>query len=161
MNEIIHIKTLLDCDVNKAFTMFSGKREVSSWLAVDANIELRIGGKYELFWDVKDRMNNSTVGCRINGLELGKFIAFEWKGPIEYKTLMNNVDPLTQVIVFFSAIENPVVSDKPQTEIHLIHTGWRNTEKWEDCRRWFFKAWESAFKKLKTECLAEHSKNSW
>ena len=161
MNEIIQIKTILDCDVKKAFSMFSGKQEISSWLAVDANIELRLGGKYELFWDVKDRVNNSTIGCRINGLEIGKMIAFEWKGPVEYKHLMNSVDPLTQVIVFFTAVDNGESGDSPQTEIHLLHTGWRSTEKWEECRRWFIKAWESAFKKLKSECQSEHTKNSW
>ena len=162
MNQIIHLKLILDCEVKKAFSMFTGKQEVKSWLAVDANIELRLGGKYELFWDLKDRMNNSTVGCRINGLEIDKLLAFEWKGPLEYKDLMNSVDPLTQVTVFFNPIWMDGSSEKNQTEIHLVHSGWRSTEKWEECRHWFIKAWESAFKKLKTECMADHTtRNSW
>jgi hypothetical protein len=161
MNEIINLSLVLDCDTKKAFAMFTGKKEVSSWLAIDANIELRMGGKYELFWDPKDRVNNSTIGCRINGLEIGKMLAFEWKGPIEYKNLMNNVDPLTQVIVFFVPFGETAEKGKEQTEIHLVHTGWRSTDKWEECRRWFIKAWESAFKKLKMECQADHSGERW
>lgn len=161
MNEIIHIKTKLDCSVKKAFSMFTGKQEICSWLAVDANVELRIGGKYELFWDLKNRLHNSTIGCRINGLEIDKLIAFEWKGPVEYRDLMNDVDPLTQVTVFFNEPEKSETEEKCRAEVHLIHTGWRNTDKWDECRKWFEKAWESAFKKLKTECLSEHTKTSW
>jgi hypothetical protein len=159
MNEIIHLKTKLDCDSKKAFSMFTGKQEITSWLAAEATVELRLGGKYELFWDLKDKMNNSTVGCRINGLEIGKLLAFEWKGPIEFKHLMNNADPLTQVTVFFTEIADN--SDSVQTEIHLVHTGWRNTEKWDECRLWFTKAWESAFNKLRTECQEKHSTKTW
>lgn len=161
MNKIIHIKTILDCDVKKAFTMFTGKKEISSWLAVDANVELKFGGKYELFWDLNDRMNNSTVGCRINGLEMGKMLAFEWKGTSEYKKLMNVVDPLTQVVVFFEELPETSERENRQTEINLIHTGWRNTVKWEECRLWFDKAWESAFKKLKVECYDSHTREIW
>ena len=161
MNEIIHLKEILDCDTQKAFSMFTGKREICSWLAVDANIELRLGGKYELFWDLKERVHNSTIGCRINGLEIGKYISFEWKGPPEFGSLMNNVDPLTQVTIFFIPVTKNDVPGNKQTEVHLVHTGWRKTEKWEESRKWFIKAWESAFKKLKTECRENHEKASW
>jgi hypothetical protein len=161
VNQIIHIKTVLNCELEKAFSMFTNKDDVCSWLALDAIIEPRIGGKYELFWDVRDKRNNSTLGCNINAMQMNRLIAFDWKGPVEYKHVMNNVDPLTQVVVFFSEVVKTDASLPEQTEITLIHCGWRNTEKWEECRLWFVKAWDSAFKKLHSECQKDHAGNAW
>ena len=161
MNKIIQLHTTLDCHQEKAFRMFVGINEVTSWLASEAIIEPRVGGKYELFWDVRDKRHNSTIGCRINAYEVNKLLAFDWKGPFEFKSVMNNVDPLTQVIVVFRSSINAGCIIESRTDLTLLHTGWRNTDKWDECRLWFEKAWDSAFKKLKSECLNDHSGKMW
>jgi hypothetical protein len=114
-------------------------------LSVEADVEPRVGGKYELFRDPEDRENNSTIGCRITATEEGKLLAFEWKGPVQFKGVMNRADPLTHVSVFFLPLRGET---EPLTEVHVIHSGWGRSEAWGEARRFFERAWEEALKAL-------------
>lgn len=145
MDKIICHSIRLNCAVHKAFEMFTLNEHVEKWLAQAADIEPRIGGKYELFWNPKDEENDSTIGCRILALQANRFLVFEWKGPKQFKHFMNNADPLTQVLVFFISSRE---GSTPCTEVHLIHSGWRNSKEWEEARQWFSRAWTTAFSEL-------------
>lgn len=144
MENIIIAKEDLDCDVETAFLMFTNNELLEKWLTVKANVDLKVGGPYELFWDLDNPENDSTIGCRITGLEKNKYISFDWKGPAKFKEIMNFVDPLTHVIVFFS--QNP---NSKKTTIHLFHTGWRMGAEWKGPREYFQKAWHMALEELR------------
>ncbi|MFX0080068.1 MAG: SRPBCC domain-containing protein, partial [Candidatus Hermodarchaeota archaeon] len=98
MEKVIHCSTRLKCPPEEAFKMFIDNKLLPTWLPELAEIEARVGGKYELFWDPNDRENNSTIGCKVTAIAPNRLLAFEWKGPIEFKKLMNGVDPLTHVV---------------------------------------------------------------
>ena len=152
MNKILHVSVLLRCDVLRAYRMFTQNGLLQSWLTEIADVEPRPGGKYELFWDPNDRENNSTIGCRVTAIEECKFLAFEWKGPAQFKNFMNNITPLTHIVVFFL----PYLDDKEQsTEVHLLHTGWGDSTEWEEAREWFEKAWKAAFDRLEKVVRAD------
>jgi len=108
-------------------------------------VEAKVGGKYELSWNPRNKQNDSTIGCKILALRPSKFLTFEWKGPKQFKRFMNNADPLTQVVVFFVPCDR---ESEQCTEIHLIHFGWRGSEEWEKARLWFDKAWAVALSEL-------------
>ncbi len=141
MNKIIHQSIVLKCGVKHAFHLFIDNESLKSWLTNEALIEPVIGGKYELFWDLSDKENNSTIGCKVTAIEQNKFISFEWKSPEQFKHFANNADPLTQVTIFFIPLED-------STQINLIHTGWRNSDEWEKARQWQERAWNTAFEQL-------------
>lgn len=139
MNKIIHCKANLKCNVETAFSMFINNQEVVKWLTEESAIEQRVGGKYELFWDKENRNNNSTLGCKITAFELNRLLCFTWKGPAQYADVMNTADPLTHVCVtFFQINEN-------ETEIHLVHSGWGESDKWEQALLWFERVWNQSF----------------
>ena len=144
MEDIIVVKKELDCDIEMAFSMFINNDLLEKWLTVKANVEPKVGGRYELFWEPEDPENNSTIGCRVTGIEKNKFISFDWKGPAKFKNIMNFADPLTHIVVFFSQIPN---SEK--SIIHLFHTGWRNDSNWREPREYFQKAWSMALEELR------------
>jgi len=145
MENIIQLRIEIDCNINTAFDMFTHNKLLENWLTVKAEVEPNIGGKYELFWEPENRENNSTIGCIVTGIEKNKFISFNWKGPLQFKSIMNLTDPLTHVIAFFSQeIKTP-----NKTTIHLFHTGWRNDPDWQDARNFFEKAWLNALGELK------------
>lgn len=108
---------------------------------------LIVDGKYELFWNPKDKEDDSTAGCKITAIEPYEFLSFEWKGPKHYKHFMNEADPLTHVVVFFIPGENEKTSSAC-TDVHIIHSGWRNSPEWEGARLWFEKAWDNALEVL-------------
>lgn len=82
----------------------------------------------------------------MTAIEQDKLICFEWKGPIEFERFMNSADPLTHVSVFFLPCEG---KDAPCTEVHVIHSGWRDSEEWEEARRWFDRAWREELEELR------------
>lgn len=147
VNKILHLTVRLSCNTHDAFKMFTANANLQAWLTTLADVEPRAGGKYELFWDPDDKENNSTIGCRITAIEKDKFLAFEWKGPTQFKDFMNTSTPLTHVVVFFTSCGKP--GGQPCTDVHLIHTGWGDSAEWEEARLWFEKAWTTAFNRLR------------
>lgn len=145
MENIIQIKIEIDCNIQNAFNMFIVNELLESWLTVEADVNPKVGGKYELFWDPENKEINSTIGCKITGFEQEKFISFDWKGPANFKSFMNFTDPLTHVIVFFSLNGE----DPNKTTIHLFHTGWTKDPEWQEARDYFEKAWLNALGVLK------------
>ena len=146
-NKIIHEHVVLSCNAHRAFQMFTVDEYVEQWLTVVADIEPVVGGKYECFWDPEDRENNSTIGCRVTAVVEDKLIAFEWRGPVQFKPFMNNADPLTHVVVSFIPVGTEA---NPATEVQLVHSGWRDTVEWEEARVFFVRAWKQTLEKLVT-----------
>ena len=152
MNRIIHDSVRLQCDIRRAFEMFTVNEHIQSWLAPLADVEAVEGGKYELFWDPDDRESNSTIGCRVTAIESGKFLSFEWKGPEQFRHFMNNAEPLTHVVVFLIPCTE---GSTPCTEVHVIHSGWGISAEWEEARLWFERAWSNAFEQLRKQVNRE------
>jgi uncharacterized protein YndB with AHSA1/START domain len=146
MNHVIYTKVVLNCEPHVSFLMFTENNKLASWLPKIADVEPVAGGKYELFWDPDDRENNSTIGCKVTAVEKNRFIAFQWKGPVQYEHFMNNADPLTHIVVFFIPL---IIEENMKTEVHLIHSGWQSTEEWEEARQYFERNWERALENLK------------
>ncbi|MFX1574039.1 MAG: SRPBCC domain-containing protein [Promethearchaeota archaeon] len=145
MENIIYIREEIECDIPTAFKFFTKNDMLESWLTEKADVNPEVGGKYELFWEPENREINSTIGCMVTGIEENKFISFDWKGPVQFKTFMNISDPLTHVIVFFSSD----LIEKNKTIIYLFHTGWRKDERWQRARKFFENAWIKALHVLK------------
>jgi uncharacterized protein YndB with AHSA1/START domain len=143
MDKIIHVSAELNCSPNEAFEMFTVPEKLASWLAEEANVEPKLGGSYELFWNPEDRQYDSTIGCKITALVPDKLLSFEWKGPKQYHDFMNNADPLTHVTVSF------IPTGKGTTEVHLVNSGYRSSTEWEEARQWFVNMWGFAFGELK------------
>jgi uncharacterized protein YndB with AHSA1/START domain len=148
MDKIIHRTVRLHCGAQRAYEMFTVNEYLQSWLTVLAEVEPEVGGKYELFWNPAERENTSTLGCKVTAIEPNQFLAFEWKGPPQFKHFMNTADPLTHVVVCF------VPSDElftASTDVHLVHSGWHSTLEWKIARQWHIQAWEEAFASLRSQ----------
>jgi len=141
MDKIIVETAILNCSIEKAFEMFTSNKNLENWLTIKANVEPQIGGKYELFWEPDNPEYNSTIGCKILAIDRPNYLNFEWRGPKQYKHFMNNAQPLTNVTVIFLA-------QGDQAHVILIHTGWRETEDWEQARQYFISAWKVVFGQL-------------
>jgi len=145
MQKIIQIEIELNCDISEAFEFFTVSEKLESWLPEKAEVEPKIGGKYELFWDPQNPDINSTIGCRITSFEKDKFLSFEWKGPEMFQSFMNFCDPLTHVVVVFT----PSLKDPKKSLVCLFHSGWRDDPGWQEARNYFEKAWSGALTNLK------------
>ena len=147
MENIILIKEEIECDISTEFEFFTVNKLLENWLTEKADVDPKIGGKYELFWEPENKEINSTLGCKITGIEKDNFISFDWKGPADFRSFMNFSDPLTHVIVFFAQND----SNLNNTNIYLFHTGWRNDSEWQKARNYFENAWLKALTILKEQ----------
>lgn len=140
-DKVIHVSALVAGSPAKAFTYFASNSLLQSWLTAVADVEPRVGGKYELFWQPDDRENFSTIGCRVTAYAPDQLLAFQWRSPKQFKSFANAADPLTHVVVAF-------VPEGSGTRVHLVHSGWRSGAEWEEARVWQERAWTEAFKEL-------------
>jgi uncharacterized protein YndB with AHSA1/START domain len=145
MSAAIHHTVQLRCSVEHAFRLFTLSEYIETWLALEANVEPHVGGRYELFWD-PDKNYNNTGGCRVTAFVPNTLVGFEWKGSAPYADIMNTADPLTQVVVFFRNSRDKAFS---VSEVHLIHSGWRNTPEWIKARDFYDRAWRDELVELR------------
>lgn len=141
MNKIIFLSITLNTSPERAFALFSQPELLQSWLAPKAEVELELGGKYELFWDLADLSSNSTQGCCITALVPQHLLAFEWRSPRQFQHFANQADPLTHCVLSFQPVAGGV-------NLHLLHSGWRHTPEWEAAREWQEASWQMAFAAL-------------
>jgi len=138
----------LNCKSTSAFDYFTKLHLLIKWLTVKAHTELKQGGAYDLFWTPQDpdSTNNSIYSCKILALEKPYYLNVEWKGNKDHKRFMNNVQPLTNVTFIFSQ------KKESKTKVTILHTGWRDDDKWNEARKFFTNAWTVALKKLEALC---------
>jgi uncharacterized protein YndB with AHSA1/START domain len=144
--ERVQVHTVaLACDPHRAYEMFTRNEHLAKWLAAETNVEAKLGGKYELFWNPPERETDSNIDCRITVFVPDTVLGFEWKGPLEHHDVMNNVDPLTHVSVFFLPVQK---DGAPWTQVHLVHSGWRSASEWDAPWEFFQNAWSMVFARL-------------
>lgn len=145
-DQILTIEINVACSPDRAWEYFFNNTLLESWLTVKADVEEKVGGKYELFWtpEASDLSDNSTYGCSVLALNRPYYFNIEWKGNAQQKSFMNTVQPLTNVSVFFIPL-NP-----NETKIVLVHTGWRQGDDWDQARLYFKRGWTEVFNKLQT-----------
>lgn len=153
-DKIITVNAILNCTIDSAFSYFTENGLLTKWLTVKADVEMKEGGKYELFWtpDDPDPTNNSTYGCKVLAVERPYYFNIEWTGNIDQKGFMNNVRPLTNVTVFFTPVANT------ETKVTLVHTGWRPGAEWESARQYFINAWRGALNQLQALVNGENNR---
>ena len=140
-DKIIHVSAYVAIPPGEAFEYFTSNTLLQQWLAAAADVEARVNGKYELFWDPEVRENNSTIGCRVTAFTPGQLLAFQWRSPQQFKSFANTADPLTHVVV-------TVFPERSGARVHLVHSGWRSSPEWQEARTWQENAWTAALTEL-------------
>jgi len=145
MEPVIHHHVLLACSPHSAFEHFTRNDLLVKFFTNEAEVEARLGGKYELAWDPENKPQDSTVGCRITALEADQLLAFDWRGPTKFDAIMNHVLPLTHVVISFHLLTN---HPAPACDVNLVHSGWRPGPEWGEPRAYFERAWGQVLEAL-------------
>jgi uncharacterized protein YndB with AHSA1/START domain len=118
-------------DVWKAWTTNAGAK---TFFAPDANIELRPGGAYEIFFNPDAPAGaRGGEGNHVVTFEPERFIVFTWNAPTKFGPLRNE---RTYVMVRFDDAPNG------STRVRLTHFGWRPGHDWDEVYGYFDKAWD-------------------
>lgn len=118
---------------------FTEPDHLRGWLAADAEVEPRVGGRYRLRFEGATPFESvGTVRTLTPEVDVG----FDWQAPPAFAALMNGPPPLTHVYVRLQ--ESPEGVD-----VTLEHAGWRSGEAWEEARSWHFHFWDERLHGLK------------
>jgi uncharacterized protein YndB with AHSA1/START domain len=142
----LRYETTIPETVEALWKEWTDQTKITKWFSPEANIEPRLDGAYELFFNPSDHDSMSTKGCRITEFEPRSQLMFQWKGPDQYAQLMN-APPETHVEVTFSP-------KGPDTVMTITHTGWGQGSEWQGAREWHDRAWQGVIADLK-EHLAQ------
>lgn len=76
-DKVIHVSAFVAVAPANAFAYFTSTALLQQWLTASADVEARVEGEYELFWQPDDRENNSTIGCRVTAVAPGQLLALQ------------------------------------------------------------------------------------
>lgn len=132
----IEIEIVVDAGIEQVWSAWTTDAGVTSFFAPASNIDLRVGGPYEIFFDPKaEQGKRGADGARVLAFQEGKMISFTWNAPLHMPEIRKQ---WTHVVVRLSAVE----PDK--TRVSLRHDGWGESPKWDEAFDYFSRAWKDA-----------------
>lgn len=120
--------------IDSAWEAWTTPEGIKSFFAPDCNIEMCVGGLYEIFFNLNAPPGDrGAEGMHILALQPGVMLSFTWNAPPELGKIRGE---LTHVTVRFHE------TSKVETEVQLTHDGFGEGEEWELARRYFQRAWK-------------------
>jgi uncharacterized protein YndB with AHSA1/START domain len=124
-------------DIWRVWTTNEGFQEVYDR---ETNIELRVGGPFEIFWDSENRIGSN--GCKILSFSPRRSIAFSWNAPPSIPSIRER---RTVVAVTLEPI------GKSGTRMRLVNDGYGDGADWDEAFAYFEAAWPRV-----VDRIAEH-----
>jgi uncharacterized protein YndB with AHSA1/START domain len=141
---------VVDKSPEELFELWSTAQGTRRFFGEDANIDLRPGGAYEIFFLPRDNPKsdvNSTEGAKLLWVQENRELAFEWTAPPFAGEL--NTEPLpTWIEVSFA----PLAGNTDKTELRLAHHGFGRGENWDRTYEFFVRGWASILYRLDLWC---------
>jgi uncharacterized protein YndB with AHSA1/START domain len=94
------------------------------------NIDLRIGGPFEIFWDTENRIGSN--GCQFLSVSRHRHIAFSWNAPPSIPSIR---EKRTVVTVTFEDLAGG------RTKMTLVNDGYGAGADWDEAFAYFENAW--------------------
>ena len=139
----VRIEVSISAPLERVWQAWTETEQVTEWFSPGANVEARVGGAFELFFDPSDHDHQSTKGCVFIAVEPMGRLAFTWKGPDQFDEVMNQPGGLTSAVVTFQREGEAV-------RVSVEHGGWGDGEEWERAKAWHLNAWRDVLGSLKS-----------
>ncbi len=116
----------------EAWSAWTSNDGIGAWWGPPmANIDLRIGGAFEILFDLDRPVGlQGSEGCRVLAYVPGESLSFTWNAPPHLPLRSAN----TWVVLTFS--ETP-----EGTAVRLVHTGFLKGADWDNYMAYFDNAW--------------------
>jgi uncharacterized protein YndB with AHSA1/START domain len=135
----ILIQVTVPLPIPMIFSAFTDPAHLKGWLCDGAEVDAKIGGRYDLHWTENGGFQSRGVVTQYTpDVDIG----FSWTAPEQFAALMNEPAPKTHVYVRLQ--ESPEGID-----VTLEHGGWGFGEAWEEARSWHFHLWDDRLHRLK------------
>ena len=129
------VERSIDADAMSVWADWASADGVTRWWPVpSAEIDLRIGGPFELHFSLDEPEGlRGSEGCRYLAYVPGEMISFTWNAPPHLPLRSSN----TWVVITFTP------TSARSTRVRLVHTGFLVGADWDDYMAYFERAWAS------------------
>ena len=114
---------------------------VTSFFAPKANIEPKVGGPYELLFDLKaPRGFQGTEGCKLLAFEPSNSLSFQFLPPPEFpnaRRIQTRVDVVIEQVLGGGLVK-----------FNVAHSGFEEGEEWDECFEFFDWNWDVVLGRL-------------
>jgi uncharacterized protein YndB with AHSA1/START domain len=140
INRTIRKEITVTAPVSTVWEAWTTREGVTTFFAPQANVELFIGGRYEMLFDPEAPAGSQGgEGLRILSYLPEEMLSFEWNAPPRFPSVRGE---RTWVVVQFE----PEQGDS--TRVTLTHLGWREGEAWDQVYDYFLHAWDIVLGRL-------------
>ena len=109
---------------------------VRGFFAPASSLELRPGGKYEMYFDLEAPIGmRGGEDCRIIALQPPTMISFTWNQPPSIPGL-RQAHQETHVMIWLEEV------DPKRTRVYLQQDGWGTGEEWDAAYQYFNRVWQ-------------------
>ncbi|HUL33842.1 MAG TPA: SRPBCC domain-containing protein [Candidatus Eisenbacteria bacterium] len=134
----VRVEGTIHAPVREVWRVWTTSEGAEEFFAQKANIELRIGGPYEIQFDPKDE-RSGTKGLKILSYAPEEMISFQWNAPPEMPEVRNGG---TWVVVEM----RPEGTDR--THVTVTHLGWKQGLEWDQAYVHFQQGWSELMQRL-------------
>jgi uncharacterized protein YndB with AHSA1/START domain len=135
----VRVEGDVNAPVSEVWRVFTTSEGAMEFFAEKANIQLALGGPYEIQFDPKDE-RSGTKGLKILSFAPDEMISFQWNAPPEMPEVRNGG---TWVVVQMRP-EGP-----DRTHVTISHLGWKEGAEWDQAYLHFIEGWSELINRLR------------
>jgi uncharacterized protein YndB with AHSA1/START domain len=133
MMKFIEKSCIVDASLESVWQAWTTSEGAEAFFAPKADIELAIGGKYELLFDLDSPEGlRGSEGMKIQSFIPERMLAFDWNAPPSMPDVRSQK---TWVVLEFIEL------DEELCEATLFHLGWGEGKEWDEAYAYFERAW--------------------
>lgn len=135
---LVRVEGDVNAPVSEVWRVWTTSGGAEEFFAQKANIQLRIGGAYEIQFDPADE-RSGTKGLKILSYTPDEMISFQWNAPPEFPEVRNGG---TWVVVQMRPV------DAYTTHVTITHLGWKRGPEWDKAYAHFRQGWSELMVRL-------------
>jgi uncharacterized protein YndB with AHSA1/START domain len=129
----IHETVTVHASLHEVWVAWTTERGITSFFAPAANIELRIDGPFEIFFNpYAEPGGKGADGMRVLAFQEETMISFTWNAPPHLPEARKQ---RTHVVIKLEP------HGEGETSVELFHDGWGDGAEWDQAFDYFSKAW--------------------
>lgn len=146
---ILRKEVVVKASLDEVWHAWTTPEGIASFFSPESNIELRIGGAYELYMGkIKDASGQrGTEGCKVLSYIPKEMLSFEWNFPPKVAKLRES-GAKTHVVLRFEDLS------EGRVRVKFVQLGWRRGKDWDAGYAYFDKAWDWVLNQLKEKAQA-------
>jgi len=132
-NRLVTAEVTIPAGLSAVWNAWTTEAGARTFFAPACRIELRVGGAYEMYFDLQARPGErGGEGVQILAFQTEKMLSFTWNAPPELPSVRHQH---THVVVRMAALSGD------STHVGLVHDGWGEGGEWDQAFEYFASAW--------------------